>query len=174
MLLQSSRLLSRTPTKSNVTRSFIHTLLVNQPRFAIQIKNLNSTSSKMSTSTTNTSSAAAAEAQHQKDITSWAGKDGEFKRLPSTFRTTELGGDHPVEKGRYVLYVSLACPWAHRTMIVRELKGLHEYIDLSIVHPHMGALGWSFYPPIRKFCYFSTLVVSFSVLTILVFFGFRW
>lgn len=119
----------------------------------------------MSTTTSiSASSSSAAEAQHQKDITSWAGKDGEFKRLPSTFRTTELGGDHLVEKGRYVLYVSLACPWAHRTMIVRELKGLHEYIDLSVVHPHMGALGWSFYPPIRKLYSRSLNLASFKLI----------
>ncbi|GAA5887439.1 hypothetical protein JCM5296_007141 [Sporobolomyces johnsonii] len=87
---------------------------------------------------------------HQNDITSWASKDGEFRRQQSTFRDSiEPNGNFPPEKGRYVLYVSLACPWAHRTLIVRKLKGLEDFFDVSIVHPHMGALGWSFYPPIR-------------------------
>ncbi|KAM0749747.1 glutathione-S-transferase [Meredithblackwellia eburnea MCA 4105] len=87
----------------------------------------------------------------QKDITKWASaKDGEFRRLASTFRNhIEDGGTHPPVKGRYHLYVSLACPWAHRTLIVRKLKGLEDFIDVSVVHPHMGALGWSFFPPIR-------------------------
>ncbi|SCZ99445.1 BZ3500_MvSof-1268-A1-R1_Chr3-1g06014 [Microbotryum saponariae] len=89
-------------------------------------------------------------ADAQKNITSWADKNGEFKRLPSVFRNhIEQGGKHPPEKGRYTLYVSLACPWAHRTLIVRKLKGLEKFIDASVVHPFMGALGWSFYPPIR-------------------------
>ncbi|GAA6059254.1 hypothetical protein JCM10212_006647 [Sporobolomyces blumeae] len=86
----------------------------------------------------------------QQNITSWASKDGEFRRQQSTFRDAiEPNGQFPPEKGRYVLYVSLACPWAHRALIVRKLKGLEAFFDVSIVHPHMGALGWSFYPPIR-------------------------
>ena len=48
------------------------------------------------------------------------------------------------EKDRYHLYVSLACPWAHRTLIVRTLKGLESFIDVSVVHPFMGEYGWSF------------------------------
>ncbi|KAI5476731.1 Glutathione S-transferase [Pseudohyphozyma bogoriensis] len=90
------------------------------------------------------------ESDAQKDITKWAGKDGEFKRQASTFRS-HIGPDteFKAEKGRYQLYVSYACPWAHRTLITRKLKGLEEFIDVSVVHPHMGALGWSFYPPIR-------------------------
>ncbi|GAA5851286.1 hypothetical protein JCM8547_004194 [Rhodosporidiobolus lusitaniae] len=90
------------------------------------------------------------EHQHQKDITSWASKDGQFRRQASVFRDKiEVNGKFPPEKGRYMLYVSLACPWAHRTLIVRKLKGLEDYIDVATVHPYMGALGWSFYPPIR-------------------------
>lgn len=85
-----------------------------------------------------------AEQQHQKDITSWASKDGSFKRLPSKFRNhISVGGEFPPEKGRYHLYVSLACPWAHRTLIVRKLKGLEDFIGVSTVHPYMGAKGWS-------------------------------
>jgi len=46
--------------------------------------------------------------------------------------------------GRYHLYVSYACPWAHRTLITRILKGLEEFIDVTIVSPHMGEHGWPF------------------------------
>lgn len=46
--------------------------------------------------------------------------------------------------GRYHLYVSLACPWAHRTLIFRKLKGLEAMIGVSVVHWHMGAQGWTF------------------------------
>lgn len=48
------------------------------------------------------------------------------------------------ESGRYHLYVSMACPWAHRTLIFRTLKGLTEHIDVSAVHPDMLDQGWSF------------------------------
>ncbi|GAA6049179.1 hypothetical protein NBRC10513_003290 [Rhodotorula toruloides] len=91
-----------------------------------------------------------AAAGSKQDITAWASKDGQFRRQASTFRDKiEVGGKYPPEEGRYVLYVSLACPWAHRTLIVRKLKGLEKFIDVAVVHAHMGALGWSFYPPVR-------------------------
>lgn len=48
------------------------------------------------------------------------------------------------EPGRYHLYVSLACPWAHRTLIFRALKKLERIISVSVVHPYMGADGWTF------------------------------
>ena len=50
------------------------------------------------------------------------------------------------EPGRYHLYVSLACPWAHRTLIFRELKKLEGIISVSVVHHFMGANGWTFWP----------------------------
>jgi putative glutathione S-transferase len=50
------------------------------------------------------------------------------------------------EPGRYHLYISLACPWAHRTLIYRKLKGLESMISLSAVHSFMGAEGWTFEP----------------------------
>ena len=53
-------------------------------------------------------------------------------------------GGFAAEPGRYHLYVSLACPWAHRTLIFRALKGLREMIGLSVVHWYMGADGWTF------------------------------
>ncbi|MTD41195.1 glutathione S-transferase family protein [Erwinia sp. CPCC 100877] len=53
-------------------------------------------------------------------------------------------GGFAAEKGRYHLYVSLACPWAHRTLIMRKLKGLESFIDVSVVHPLMRENGWTF------------------------------
>ena len=74
------------------------------------------------------------------------GDDGEFKRQESTFRNWIKKGDskYPPEKGRYHLYISLACPWAHRAIIFRRLKNLTEVVGLSVVHPLMKENGWSF------------------------------
>lgn len=72
---------------------------------------------------------------------------GVFIRRDSQFRHwVTPDGDFPAEAGRYHLYVSLACPWAHRTMIVRSLKGLAGIIGVSVVHWLMGRDGWSFEP----------------------------
>ncbi|EPY52104.1 glutathione S-transferase Gst3 [Schizosaccharomyces cryophilus OY26] len=79
-------------------------------------------------------------------ITNWAGQDGEFRRQVSSFRES-VSKEHPVfqpEIGRYHLYVSLACPWAHRTLIVRKLKGLEEALPVHIVGWLMGPNGWDF------------------------------
>jgi len=73
--------------------------------------------------------------------------DGQFVRESAGFRdwiTPDPSAAFPAESGRYVLYVSLACPWAHRTLIMRQLKGLASIIDLSVVDPYMGEWGWSF------------------------------
>ncbi|MDJ0609634.1 MAG: glutathione S-transferase family protein [Kiloniellales bacterium] len=71
---------------------------------------------------------------------------GRFQRQDSRFRdwVTAEGGPFPAEPGRYHLYVSLACPWAHRTLIFRALKGLEEVISVSVVHWHMAENGWEF------------------------------
>ncbi len=78
---------------------------------------------------------------------------GRFVRRASSFRNwvTPDGSAGPsgsggfkAEPGRYHLYVSLACPWAHRTLIFRRLKGLEDMISLSVVHWHMADKGWTF------------------------------
>jgi putative glutathione S-transferase len=71
---------------------------------------------------------------------------GAFRRAATVFRdwVTADGGRFPAAPGRYHLYVSLACPWAHRTLIFRRLKKLEGVISLSVVDPHMGADGWAF------------------------------
>lgn len=72
---------------------------------------------------------------------------GRFVRDATKFsdRVTRDGSSgFPAEAGRYHLYVSLACPWAHRTLIVRELKELTAAVSVSVVHPHMGENGWEF------------------------------
>jgi putative glutathione S-transferase len=74
---------------------------------------------------------------------------GRFVRKQSAFRDwIRADGSTPYapEPGRYHLFVSLACPWAHRTLIVRRLKGLEDAIPVTVVDPFMGDLGWSFDP----------------------------
>ncbi|KAJ7762746.1 glutathione S-transferase [Mycena maculata] len=71
--------------------------------------------------------------------------DGSFNRLSSVFRDfIQPGGKFAPEKNRYHLYVSYACPWATRTLIVRKLKGLEDIIPVTIVSPRMGNSGWPF------------------------------
>ena len=72
---------------------------------------------------------------------------GRFVRADSTFRdfvTADGSSGFPAEAGRYHLYVSLACPWAHRTLILRRLKGLEDAVGVTVVDPLMGADGWVF------------------------------
>ncbi|MXQ08531.1 glutathione S-transferase family protein [Alphaproteobacteria bacterium GH1-50] len=78
---------------------------------------------------------------------------GKFVRSNASFRNwiTAEGsagpsgdGGFPAEAGRYHLYVSYACPWAHRTLIFRKLKGLEDLISISVVHPDMLSDGWTF------------------------------
>lgn len=78
---------------------------------------------------------------------------GKFERSQSQWRDWITVDGAPAEgrtrgfkaeSGRYHLYVSLACPWAHRTLIFRALKGLEGAVSVSVVHPFMGADGWTF------------------------------
>ena len=72
---------------------------------------------------------------------------GRFVRQESSFRdwvTADGSSGYKAEAGRYHLYVSLACPWAHRTLIFRKLKSLEDSISVSIVDPYMGPQGWVF------------------------------
>jgi putative glutathione S-transferase len=80
-------------------------------------------------------------------------QDGRFVRPTTKFRNWitpdgsagPSGQDgFPAEAGRYHLYVSLACPWAHRTAIFRQLKGLENVVSMSVTSWHMGELGWTF------------------------------
>lgn len=80
---------------------------------------------------------------------------GQFQRAESAFRNwvTPTGRPGPTGSdgfaaatGRYHLYVSLACPWAHRTLIMRALKGLEQIIPVSVTHWLLGEQGWSFAP----------------------------
>ena len=69
---------------------------------------------------------------------------GEFKREQAQFRGQIGDREFPAEEHRYHLYVSLACPWAHRTLIFRTLKKLESLITVSVVSPIMLDQGWSF------------------------------
>lgn len=70
---------------------------------------------------------------------------GKFVRQASQFTNMiENDSEFTPESGRYHLYVSLACPWAHRTLILRKLKGLEQHISVSVVHPDMLGQGWQF------------------------------
>jgi len=70
---------------------------------------------------------------------------GKFVRSEAGFRDwIEPGGKFSPEPDRYLLYVCLACPWAHRALILRKLKGLEHVIDVSVVHHFMGENGWTF------------------------------
>lgn len=98
--------------------------------------------------------------QQGKWVDQWYDTDnsgGEFKRQDSRFRhwLTPNGDPGPkgetgfkAEQGRYHLYVSLACPWAHRTLIFRQLKGLQDYIDVTVVEPVMLENGWEMNDPL--------------------------
>jgi len=72
-----------------------------------------------------------------------ADERGRFVRRESRFRQRiDPEGPYPPEKGRYHLYVAHACPWCHRTMITRALRGLEDVISVSFVEPFMGEQGW--------------------------------
>src|SRR5919199_6329040 len=72
---------------------------------------------------------------------------GEFQRQPDEFRewiSADGSTEYPAVAGRYHLYISLACPWASRTFIVRKLKGLEDAIGMTVVDPVRDERGWAF------------------------------
>jgi len=71
-------------------------------------------------------------------------KDSQFRNWVSKEKNDDLGVFFKAQSNRYHLYVSLACPWAHRTLIFRNLKNLDKIISLSVVHWYMGKNGWTF------------------------------
>lgn len=75
------------------------------------------------------------------------GKDGSFRRADTVFRDEIIPDPKvafPAQSGRYHLYVSYACPWAHRTLIFRKIKKLEDHISVDVVHPDMFEDGWTF------------------------------
>ncbi|MEB3357370.1 MAG: glutathione S-transferase family protein [Synechococcales bacterium] len=81
--------------------------------------------------------------------TQWTERDeqGQFKRMPTQFHqwvTADGSSGFKAEAGRYHLYISLGCPWAHRTAILWKLKGLENIVGLSIVDPVISEQGWRF------------------------------
>src|SRR5687768_4127921 len=72
---------------------------------------------------------------------------GAFRRPKTVFRgrvTADGSSDFAAEPGRYQLYVSYACPWAHRTLITSALRGLEDALAITAVDPKMGDDGWAF------------------------------
>lgn len=90
--------------------------------------------------------------KHTDGSTKWASDDGKFRRQESTFRdfiSKDKDAKFPAAIGRYHLVTALACPWAHRTMIVRKLKGMDKIpglLPLHTVDSLLGPEGWSFVP----------------------------
>lgn len=77
-------------------------------------------------------------------------KKGEYVRKESVFRDwirDDPEAKFAAEPGRYVIYISHACPWAHRTMVARALKGLEDVIDVAVVDWFLGEGGWKFTSP---------------------------
>src|SRR5436189_5616754 len=80
-------------------------------------------------------------------------ESGEFQRQEDAFRewiSTDGSTTYPAAAGRYHLYVSLACPWASRTIIFRKLKGLEHMIGMTIVDPFRDEKGLAFRDPERS------------------------
>ncbi|WP_049972224.1 glutathione S-transferase family protein [Haladaptatus cibarius] len=85
----------------------------------------------------------------QTDAYETTNEEGEFERQTTSFRDwveADEDAEFPAESGRYHLYVSSACPWAHRTLVTRTLKGLEDAISVSVVDPYRQDDGWEFSP----------------------------
>ena len=86
--------------------------------------------------------------------------NGEFVRQGDHFRDwvmADSSSEYVAEPDRYHLYVSLACPWAHRTIIARKLKGLESVIGMTVVDPIRDERGWKFFEDIDDICGFKFL-----------------
>jgi putative glutathione S-transferase len=73
-------------------------------------------------------------------------EEGEFDRQPTSFRDRLGTDEYPAESGRYHLYISRACPWAHGASMVRSLMGLEKHVSMDIVDPYRDEMGWQFTP----------------------------
>jgi putative glutathione S-transferase len=85
----------------------------------------------------------------QTDVDLSTNEKGEFQRQATTFRDwirDDPDATHSAEANRYHLYISYACPWAHRTALLRELKGLTDAISMDVVDPFRAENGWQFTP----------------------------
>ena len=83
----------------------------------------------------------------------WVDNCGTFQRPESAFRnwvSKASGAEFRPEKGRYHLYVAYSCPWAHRTLIVRQLKGLHDIVNITAMHWLQDDNGWRFATEAQK------------------------
>src|SRR5438477_13215117 len=95
---------------------------------------------------------------------------GEFQRQEDTFRewiSADGSTSYPAVAGRYHLYISLACPWASRTLIVRNLKGLQDAVGVTVVDPIRDDRGWAFRDgpghtrdPVNGFAFLSEAYVA--------------
>lgn len=94
------------------------------------------------------------------------GTDGQFNRQEDSFRSfvrKDSSSEFPAVANRYHLYASLACPWAHRVIIVRKLKGLEKIIGMTIVDPVRDEKGWRFTEepdPINNFDYLKQAYIA--------------
>lgn len=76
-----------------------------------------------------------------------ADKDGHMRRAPSAFRdfvSRDPNSKYPAGKGRYALHANYGCPWAHRALITRQLKGLEDVVEMSPTDVDLGKDGWMF------------------------------
>jgi putative glutathione S-transferase len=80
------------------------------------------------------------------DIYEMNDDDGEFDRDPTSFRDRLGTREFPAESGRYHLYISRACPWAHGASMVRSLMGLEPHVPMDIADPYRDEMGWQFTP----------------------------
>ncbi|CAO1627173.1 unnamed protein product [Sympodiomycopsis kandeliae] len=118
--------------------------------FSIAARRLNIVSTHLSPHRHLRAAMSTTTATHKDGSTNWSSNDGHFRRQESGYRETiSTDSIHKPEVGRYHLMVAHACPWAHRAMIVRKLKGIDQVenlLPLHVVDSILGPEGWSFQP----------------------------